>query len=76
MENAIAQANGIDYISSSSLPSISTITAVYLRLNYDADKALTEINTKGELDSEPAAARLAAAHVLAVAIQGSRYDAM
>ena len=45
MENAIAQANGIDYISSSSLPSISTIT-VYLRLNYDADKALTEINTK------------------------------
>src|SRR6516165_1920448 len=45
LENAIAQANGIDYMSSSSLTSTSTITT-YLRLNYDADKALTEINTK------------------------------
>jgi multidrug efflux pump len=45
LENAIAQANGIDYMSSSSLTSASTIT-IYLRLNYDADKALTEINTK------------------------------
>ncbi len=45
LENAIAQANGIDYITSSSLPSISTIT-VNLRLNYDADKALTEISSK------------------------------
>ena len=45
LENAIAQANGIDYITSSSQTSTSTIT-VYLRLNYDADKALTEINTK------------------------------
>jgi multidrug efflux pump len=45
LENAIAQANGIDYMSSSSLTSTSTIT-IYLRLNYDADKALTEINTK------------------------------
>jgi multidrug efflux pump len=45
LENAIAQANGIDYLSSTSQTSTSTIT-VYLRLNYDADKALTEINTK------------------------------
>ncbi|HTV38663.1 MAG TPA: efflux RND transporter permease subunit, partial [Xanthobacteraceae bacterium] len=45
LENAIAQANGIDYMSSTSQSSTSTIT-VYLRLNYDADKALTEINTK------------------------------
>ena len=45
LENAIAQANGIDYMSSTSQSGISTIT-VYLRLNYDADKALTEINTK------------------------------
>jgi multidrug efflux pump len=45
LENAIAQANGIDYMSSTSLSGTSTIT-VTLRLNYDADKALTEINTK------------------------------
>lgn len=45
LENAIAQANGIDTMTSSSSNSVSTIT-VNLRLNYDADKALTEINTK------------------------------
>ncbi len=45
LENAIAQANGIDYMSSVSQSGVSTIS-VYLRLNYDADKALTEINTK------------------------------
>ena len=45
LENAIAQANGIDYMTSISQSGVSTIT-VYLRLNYDADKALTEINTK------------------------------
>ena len=45
LENAIAQANGIDYMTSNSQSGVSTIT-VYLRLNYDADKALTEINTK------------------------------
>ncbi|MCI4678707.1 efflux RND transporter permease subunit [Rhodoblastus acidophilus] len=45
LENAIAQANGIDYMSSSSTVGLSVIT-VYLRLNYDPDKALTEINTK------------------------------
>jgi multidrug efflux pump len=45
LETAIAQANGIDYMTSTSQSSVSTIT-VNLRLNYDADKALTEINTK------------------------------
>lgn len=45
LENAIAQANGIDYMTSSSVQGSSTITA-NLRLNYEPDKALTEINTK------------------------------
>jgi multidrug efflux pump len=45
LENAVAQANGIDYMSSTSQTGTSTIS-VYLRLNYDPDKALTEINTK------------------------------
>jgi multidrug efflux pump len=45
LENSIAQANGIDYLTSVSRQSSSTITA-NLRLNYDTDKALTEINTK------------------------------
>ncbi len=39
------RANGIDYMTSTSTQGVSTIM-VYLRLNYDADKALTEINTK------------------------------
>jgi multidrug efflux pump len=45
LETAIAQANGIDYMTSNSQSGTSTIQ-VYLRLNYDADKAMTEINTK------------------------------
>src|SRR5215471_16382416 len=45
LENAIAQANGIDYMTSNSRTGSSTITA-NLRLNYDSDKALTEITTK------------------------------
>ncbi|WP_378941998.1 efflux RND transporter permease subunit [Mesorhizobium sp. ANAO-SY3R2] len=45
LENAIAQANGIDYMSSTSSTGVNVIT-IYLRLNYDADKALTEISTK------------------------------
>ena len=45
LENNIAQANGIDYITSSSQNSVSTITA-NLRLNFDPNKALTEINAK------------------------------
>ena len=45
LENSIAQANGIDYLNSSSRQSVSTIQAT-LRLNYDPNKALTEINTR------------------------------
>src|SRR5579883_973341 len=45
LEQAIAQANGIDYMTSTSVSGVSTIT-IYLRLNYDANKALTEITTK------------------------------
>jgi multidrug efflux pump len=45
LENSIAQANGIDYMTSSSRQGVSTIAA-NLRLNYDYNKALTEINTK------------------------------
>ncbi len=45
LENAIAQADGIDYLNSSSTQGLSTIQA-NLRLNYDSNKALTEINTK------------------------------
>ncbi len=45
LENSIAQANGIDYMTSTSTQGLSVIT-VKLRLNADTDKALTEINTK------------------------------
>ncbi|HKT19675.1 MAG TPA: efflux RND transporter permease subunit [Stellaceae bacterium] len=45
LENAIAQADGIDYMTSTSQSSVSTIT-VNLRLNYDPDKAMTEIQSK------------------------------
>jgi multidrug efflux pump len=45
LENAIAQASGIDYMTSTSQSGTSTIS-INLVLNYDADKALTEINTK------------------------------
>ena len=45
LEAAIAQAQGIDYMSSTSGGGVSAITAS-LRLNYDSNKALTEINTK------------------------------
>lgn len=45
LENSIAQANGIDYLTSVSSQNVSTIQA-YLLLNYDPNKALTEINTR------------------------------
>ncbi|MFI3189197.1 MAG: efflux RND transporter permease subunit, partial [Methylococcales bacterium] len=45
LENAIAQANGIDYLTSSSKSGISTITA-NLQLNFNTDNALTEISAK------------------------------
>jgi multidrug efflux pump len=45
LEASIAQAQGIDYMTSSSINGMSTIT-VNLRLNYDANRALTEISSK------------------------------
>ncbi|TAK78312.1 MAG: multidrug efflux protein, partial [Gammaproteobacteria bacterium] len=45
LENAIAQASGIDYMTSSSTSGTSTIN-VNLLLNYDPLKALTDISTK------------------------------
>jgi multidrug efflux pump len=45
LEQAISSTEGIDYITASSAQGQSSIT-VYLRLNYDADKALTEIMSK------------------------------
>lgn len=45
LEAAIAQAQGIDYMTSSSVSGVSTITAT-LRLNYDPNRALTEITSK------------------------------
>src|ERR1700745_3829844 len=45
LEAAIAQAQGIDYLSSNSIAGVSIITAT-LRLNYDANRAMTEINTQ------------------------------
>ena len=45
IETAIAQANGIDYMTSASQSSTSTIT-VNLRQNYDSSKAASDINIK------------------------------
>lgn len=45
LENSIAQANGIDYMTSTSDQNTSTIQ-VYMLLNYDVNKALSEITTK------------------------------
>src|SRR5262252_1781635 len=45
LERAIAAADGIDYISSQSKQGLSTITA-RLKLNYDANKALSDISSK------------------------------
>src|SRR5581483_3099846 len=45
LEQAIATAEGIDYMTSSSVLSTSTITA-YIKLNYDPSKALTDVMAK------------------------------
>ncbi|HTX67140.1 MAG TPA: efflux RND transporter permease subunit [Opitutaceae bacterium] len=45
LERQIASADGIDYLSSSSAPSVSTIS-IYLQLNYDPNAALTQITSK------------------------------
>ncbi len=45
IETAVAQANGIDYMTSTSQSGVSTIS-VNLRQNYDSSKAAAEINIK------------------------------
>ncbi len=45
LERAIAAADGIDYLQSQSTQGLSTITA-RLKLNYDSNKALSEISSK------------------------------
>ncbi len=45
LEREIASADGIDYLESSSSPSVSSIT-VHLRMNYDPNAALTQITSK------------------------------
>jgi multidrug efflux pump len=45
LERVIASADGIDYLESSSAQGLSTITA-HLRLNYDTNAALTQIQAK------------------------------
>src|SRR5213082_1707896 len=45
LERVIASADGIDYLESSSGQSVSTIT-VHLKLNYDTNAALTQIQAK------------------------------
>lgn len=73
LEQSIAQANGIDYLTSVSNQNSSTIIA-NLRLNYDSQRALTEINTKvnAVLNQLPKDAQLP---VITVAI-GEVLDAM
>jgi multidrug efflux pump len=45
LAQAIATAEGVDYLTSSSVQGTSTITA-YIQLDYDPDKALTEVMAK------------------------------
>ena len=45
LERVIASADGIDYIESTSAQSLSTIL-VHLKLNYDTNAALTQIQAK------------------------------
>jgi len=45
MEQAVATAEGIDYLTSNSIQGTSTVTA-YIRLNYDPSQALTDIMAK------------------------------
>src|SRR4029453_15521184 len=45
LERVIASADGIDYVESSSAQGLSTIT-VHLKLNYDTNPALTQIQAK------------------------------
>lgn len=73
LENSIAQANGIDYMTSSSKEGSSTIQANLL-LNYDPNKATSDINTKvnAVLNQLPKSSQLP---VITVAI-GETIDSM
>lgn len=73
LENSIAQANGIDYMTSSSTPGTSTIS-VNLLLNYDPLKAVSDITTKvnAVLNQLPKSSQLP---VITVAV-GETIDAM
>lgn len=73
LENSIAQASGVDYMTSSSTESASTIT-VHLLLNYDSNAALSDINSKinAVLNQLPAASQQPA---MAISI-GETIDSM
>ena len=45
IEQAVATAEGIDYLTSTSVQGTSTITA-YIKLNYDPDQAMTDVMAK------------------------------
>ena len=45
IEQAVASAEGVDYITSSSVQGLSTIS-VYIKLNVDPNSALTEVSSK------------------------------
>jgi multidrug efflux pump len=59
LEQALAQSNGIDYMTSISSQGLSTIV-IYLQTNYDIDKAMTEIssNLSSVTDQLPPEAQL------------------
>src|SRR5256714_3540882 len=67
LERAIAAADGIDYIQSQSQQSVSTITA-RLKLNYDANKALSDISSKVDAIRRD---RPAEAEIRVIAIQAA-----
>jgi multidrug efflux pump len=73
LEKAVAQVDGIDYMTSSSQTSTSTIT-LYLVLNHDPDKALTEVQAQvsSVLNQFPAATE---PPVMTLAV-GQQVDAM
>ncbi|MBI2214707.1 MAG: efflux RND transporter permease subunit [Acidobacteria bacterium] len=76
LERVIASADGIEYLESSSTQGVSTIT-VHLKLNYDTNAALTQIQSKVAqvrnqlppeaeapiIDLQPADAQIAAAYL-------------
>src|ERR671929_878252 len=45
VEQAVATAEGIDYLTSNSVQGVSTVSA-YIRLNYDPSQAMTDVMAK------------------------------